>query len=186
MKKSCEKCGQEFTRPPSQMGRFCGTRCAYAARRKEVTEHRRIRYLPSHPLSGSTGLVSAARAILYDRIGPGWHECHWCRRKVRWLRGVRGNNPRALVADHVDSDPLNDAPGNIVPSCGTCNGTRTQQIEPTEFFVMQSGHRTRATRRVCLICKAQFLVATAQLRTPGKGLCCSRSCARRLPKAAPY
>lgn len=185
MERVCENCGDVFARPPSLIGRFCSKQCAYTARRKAVTEHRRILRAPEHPLAGSTGLVSAARAALYDKLGPGWHACHWCGRKVRWLIGVRGNPRTALVADHVDSDPLNDAIANLVPACGTCNATRTQSIKTGELFVVGSngkGNRTRATARTCLICGASFLVATAQLRTPGKGLCCSRSCARRLPR----
>jgi hypothetical protein len=178
---SCENCGTKFERPPSQLGRFCGKACAYAARRKRVTTYRRMRYLPSHPLAGRTGLVSDARRILYDRIGPGWHPCHWCGCKVRWVVGARGGGANALVADHVDSDPLNDAPGNIVPACVTCNGTRTQSIKAGELFVVRpNGTRTRATERTCAVCGSKFLVAKAQLRIPGKGLACSRSCARKL------
>lgn len=181
----CENCGATFERPPSQLGRFCSKACGYAARRKPVTNHRRMQYAPGHPLSGATGLVSAARKILYDRIGPGVHVCHWCGKNIRWIKGVRGHSTGAVIADHVDSDPLNDEPENIVPSCGTCNATRTQSIKSGELFVVRSnGTRTRATKRLCVICQAEFLVVNAELRSSGKGQCCSRSCARRLPRAA--
>lgn len=184
MQRDCEYCGEAFSRPPSQLGQFCSARCAYAARRKTVTAYRRMRYLPTHPLAGSTGLVSDARVVLYEKVGPGWHRCHWCEARIRWVVGTRGNARDSLIADHVDSNPLNDDPANLVPSCGPCNGSRARVIKPSEDYVVRKdGSKTRATRRICLICGSQFLVATAQLRTPGTGLCCSRSCARRLPRA---
>lgn len=179
MEKSCERCGKPYNRPPALAGRFCSKQCAYAARRKERPKYRRQRYLPDHPLAGATGLVSDARVVLYARVGPGWHACHWCGAKVRWLINRRGNARGALIADHLDGDPLNDSPDNVVVSCGGCNGTRGRVIQAGELFVANGAARTRAVERVCARCHRPFLVGVAQARTPGKGLYCSRSCARR-------
>lgn len=178
MENNCERCGARYSRAPSLLGRFCSTECGYAARTMERTTHRRMRYLPTHPLSGKTGLVSAARALLFDRIGPGWHACHWCSRVVEWRVGEPGNARDALIADHVDGDELNDAPDNVVPSCGSCNGTRARKVNDTEeYIVRKNGTRLRATRTVCHCCGETFFVAPSAL-LDGKGLFCSRSCAR--------
>jgi hypothetical protein len=182
MEKTCENCGKTFDRPPSLIGRFCSSTCAYSARRKPLTEHRRIRYLPEHPLAGHSGLVSEARVVLFARIGPGAHRCHWCGGKVRWRKGQRGNLVDALVADHVDNNPLNDAPDNVVASCGSCNGNRTQKIKGGEAFVVNAnGTRARAVEKACAACAKVFLAIPAQVRS-GRGRFCSRSCARSAPR----
>jgi len=184
MKANCERCGKPYSRPPALIGRFCSKSCAYAAMRKDSTTVRRMRYLPSHPLAGKTGLVSEARAVLFERVGPGWHPCHWCGKKVRWLRNRRGSVKGALVADHLDSNQLNDSPENIVASCGSCNGTRTQSIKDGELFVTRyNGARARAIERTCAACQAPFLVIISQSRNPAKGRYCSRSCARKAPRS---
>jgi hypothetical protein len=184
MDNHCVRCGIKYSRPPALIGSYCSKQCAYADRRKSVTGVRRMRYLPTHPLAGKTGLVSEARVILFERLGPGWHSCHWCGKKVRWLHNRRGAVKGALVADHLDSNPLNDFPKNLVASCGTCNGTRTRAIRSGELFVIRcDGTRTRAIERTCLTCRSPFLTPIAESRYPNKGRYCSRSCARRAPRS---
>jgi hypothetical protein len=74
-----------------------------------------------HPLADRWGHVLEHRAVLYDAIGPGEHPCHWCGKPVSWLAPQRVNG---LDVDHVDFDPLNNDPGNLVPSCNSCNVRR--------------------------------------------------------------
>lgn len=180
MDSKCKHCGTQYSRPASQIGSYCSKTCWHADQRKDENTSRRIRYLPEHPLAGATGLVAEARAVLYEQIGPGEHPCHWCGTKVRWMTGLRGNLAGSLIADHLNGDPLNDAADNIVPACGRCNGTRTQQIKPDEAFVVRSnGTRTRAVERACIMCGGAFFVPPAALKRPNRGLFCSRSCARK-------
>lgn len=81
-----------------------------------------------HPLAGQNGIVAEHRKVLYDKIGPGTHECHWhgtrqCgRTALTW--GGRGKN--AIRADHLDDDILNNSPDNLVPSCCGCNTWRSR------------------------------------------------------------
>lgn len=179
MDSTCKHCGAAYSRPASLIGTYCSKACGYAARRKDETTTRRVRYLPGHPLAGATGLVAEARVVLYAQIGPGEHPCHWCGTKVRWTTGLRGNLAGSLIADHLDSNELNDAPENIVPACGRCNGTRTQGIKPDEAFVVRhNGTRARAVKRACEQCGAAFFVPPSFVR-PGKARFCSRSCARK-------
>lgn len=183
MLKTCAFCAKSYNRPPSLAGSFCSKACAYAARRKDVTDHRRMRYLPNHPLAGKTGLVSEARTVLYTRIGGGVHQCHWCGCAIRWVTGRCGYTAGAIVADHVDNDPINDAQENIVASCGPCNGARTRKISKDELFVERSnGTRLRAVERTCAKCDKPFLIPPAFLRKPNGGLYCSLSCARKGPR----
>lgn len=63
------------------------------------------------------------RVVLYDAIGPGWHDCHHCGTAVSWDRTF----PRhldALVVDHLDDDKANNELSNLVPSCQPCNTKR--------------------------------------------------------------
>src|SRR4030067_38775 len=178
MKATCKYCNNTYSRPPSLIGNFCSKTCAYLARKKEFTKHRRIRYLPMHPLAGKTGLVSAARAILFDAIGIEPHPCYWCGKLVAWHIGEKGNLADALIADHRDNNPLNDSPENIIPSCGSCNGSRSRTVKDGEIFIVRkNGTRLRAIECVCAFCNKPFLAIPAAI-AQGRGRFCSRSCAR--------
>lgn len=80
-----------------------------------------------HPLASRSGLLLLHRKLLYDRIGPGWHPCHWCGEPVEWRAGRLAKG--ALVVDHVDHDKLNNSPENLVPSCNPCNCHRVRGEE---------------------------------------------------------
>lgn len=110
---------------------------------------------PDHPLADSTGCVRVHRAVLFDKIGPGEHECHWCPRLVSW----EGRGINRLVADHLDDDRWNNAPENLVPACRRCNTERT--INPHFPWGCRQGHRWTeestyrrpdTNARTCLIC----------------------------------
>ena len=83
---------------------------------------------PDHPLASKRGVVYVHRMVLYDKIGPGTHPCHWCGKPVTWRPGVRYGD--ALVADHLDFDPSNNDPANLVPSCHLCNCVRHRPKPP--------------------------------------------------------
>lgn len=76
-----------------------------------------------HPLAMKGGRVAQHRVVLYEKIGPGDHLCNWCGACVSWDKSwpVHSN---ALVTDHLDHDRLNNDPGNLVPSCQSCNVRR--------------------------------------------------------------
>lgn len=73
-----------------------------------------------HPLAVKNGTVYVHRMVLYERLGEGTHQCHWCKIDVVW----RGHGPHKLVADHLDGNKLNNEPHNLVASCHKCNSTR--------------------------------------------------------------
>lgn len=73
-----------------------------------------------HPLAVE-GAVAEHRKVLYDAIGPGPHECHWCKRTLAWGNGIEG-----ICVDHLDGDKLNNNPANLAPSCHKCNWDRSK------------------------------------------------------------
>jgi len=80
---------------------------------------------PGHPLARTIGWVLEHRAVLFDRIGPGWHRCHWCDMRVAWHKQY----PRdldGLVVDHLDADKTNNVLSNLVPACNPCNMNRVR------------------------------------------------------------
>jgi hypothetical protein len=132
-------------------------------------------YRPGHPLSDRNGYVGEHRAVLYDRIGPGPHHCHWCGTEVNWMPGS-GARRGALVVDHLDNDAFNNADANLVPACQPCNGTRGRRIGADETFITaRSGRRFRAVQRTCLTCGAGFLAIKSHV-AKGDGKFCSRAC----------
>lgn len=144
-----------------------------------------MRHCPGHPLAGKGGLLAEARAVLFDRLGPGPHPCHWCGKLVDWRVGKRGNgnHPDALVADHVNSDGLDDSPENIVGACGTCNMLRSRRVQDDELFIERGGTRHRAVERVCGTCDAPFLIEVTNAKA-GEGKYCSILCMQRRPRPA--
>lgn len=115
------------------------------------------------------------RVVLYDKIGPGPHPCHWCGKPVDWTTNRNGGIGQ-LVADHVNDDRGDNRPENIVPSCRGCNGQRSHRVEDDESFVVNAtGHRIRSVERYCAMCGTRFLVPRSALAR-GEGRYCSRRC----------
>lgn len=76
--------------------------------------YRRLTGQWDHPLALPDGTVFEHRKVLYDKIGPGPHRCHWrCGRILTWDGGPQ----LGICADHLDNDKLNNDPENLVPSC---------------------------------------------------------------------
>lgn len=107
--------------------------------------------LAGHPLAWNSGWVHEHRAVLWAKIGPGTHACHWCGKPVRWggPRQGREGKPTALIADHLDGFALNNAPENLVPSCFSCNLTRR-----TPRVCGQCGSSLEGRRRHARFCSA--------------------------------
>lgn len=85
--------------------------------------YRRVR-IPGHPLTDKSGRVWEHRAVLYNKIGIGPHECHWCGALVDWLPRA---DPAALQVDHLNNDGGDNRPENLVASCRNCNSGRGAQ-----------------------------------------------------------
>lgn len=73
-----------------------------------------------HVVAQSNGMAYEHRKVLYDAIGIGPHQCHWCKGDIEWM----ATGPHKLVVDHLDGDKSNNNRGNLVPSCHKCNSTR--------------------------------------------------------------
>lgn len=69
----------------------------------------------THPVA-KNGQAYEHRAVLFDKIGPGVHDCHWCGKAVEWFVD--------LTVDHLDCVKGNNDPGNLVPCCAGCNRRR--------------------------------------------------------------
>lgn len=76
-----------------------------------------------HLLARFNGHVMMHRVVLFEVIGLGPHQCHWCLAPVNWTHGLMAG---ALVVDHVDRDRSNNDPSNLVPSCNHCNTARQE------------------------------------------------------------
>lgn len=83
------------------------------------------RWQPSHPVAMPSGAVFSHRVVLYAKIGPGEHSCHWCGEVVSWE--ITYPTPGALVTDHLDNCKTNNDPSNLVPSCQPCNSSRAHK-----------------------------------------------------------
>ena len=81
-----------------------------------------------HPIATSNHQVPEHRKVLYDKIGPGVHQCTWCNRDLEWTRGRPG-----IWADHLDGNKTNNVPENLVPSCWLCNFRRGRAGNPTDW-----------------------------------------------------
>jgi len=193
MRRICRWCGTEFDALPGNVrkgyGNYCSRKCGafgrWDGKRVDYGYERRVQ--PDHPLANKNGQVRVHRAVLFDLIGDGTHPCRWCGKPVTWRRPGAGwgtqNGLGVLLPDHLDGNPRNNAPENLVPSCNHCNVWRSspRKVRDDELFVLHSyGWRVRAMRRICETCGAEFL-ARANL-PPGSGRFCSVPCARCAPR----
>ena len=85
-------------------------------------------FTTDHPLACG-GKVGEHRVVLYEKIGPGTHHCHWCGIDVVWVAGSGARSSLAagtqrLIAAHLDGDRANNAPENVVASCTACSSLR--------------------------------------------------------------
>lgn len=80
-----------------------------------------------HTLSEKSGWAYEHRVVLYEKVGSGPQRCTWCGCELHW-HPQPGQMP--VRADHLDKDPANNAPENIVVSCHNCNitGYRRKKI----------------------------------------------------------
>lgn len=187
---TCGTCRVVFS-TPSRRRSFCSPRCYHASPtrrlpRTDKPKQSRVQRATGHPIAPPSGFVAVCRLVLYEKVGPGSHPCHWCGTTVEWLPG-HGTIKGALIADHLDWNIHNNSPENLVPSCNDCNahrlsGPREKRIKPGELFVTNAnGSRSRAMKQTCADCGTEFVARIAQIKI-GRGLFCSRSCARRQPR----
>lgn len=185
MERTCENCGTSFLQKgTTNPRRFCTSDCYKQSprgpRKAKVKWARRMKLI-DHPLSKTNGLVSVSRRNLYDTIGDGPHTCHWCQCLIDWKQDL-GNG--LITADHLDGNPDNNAPENLVAGCHACSSSRRKGNIKTGELTLNTGKgRTRAVQRECENCGKTFLTVPSQIRA-GRGRFCSRQCARS-PRTCP-
>jgi hypothetical protein len=134
------------------------------------------------PTTANRVRVYAHRLILWQTLGPGQHPCHWCGRPLDWEPGFGG-----ITTDHLNDDPRDNRPENLVVSCHGCNSGRSihqrafrPAIGQGEDWLPTHGRRgpgrVRATRLNCQECGAEFLAENARVKR-GTVRFCSRHCA---------
>lgn len=132
-------------------------------------------WAPNHPLRDGRGTLWQHRAVLFETIGPGSHQCHWCERLVTWRARRGAPEVDDLVVDHLDGNRSNNEPSNLVPACQPCNvaaGYNPRVIDDGEVHIVRKkGTRLRAVERVCAQCGATFLKEPSASPTY-----CSRAC----------
>lgn len=77
-------------------------------------------YVPEHVLARKSGVVTMQRLVLFGKVGLGPHRCHWCEKWVNWGWPMADR----LTVDHLDWDPSNNDPSNLVVACHGCNSKR--------------------------------------------------------------
>lgn len=76
----------------------------------------KIKGAGGHPVADKRGSAYSHRLVLFAKLGPGLHPCHWCSTDLEW--GVD------LTTDHLNDDCTDNDPDNLVPCCQSCNTRR--------------------------------------------------------------
>lgn len=140
-------------------------------------------YKHGHFLAGKDGRVGEHRFNLFEKIGPGTHQCYWCKTKVTWIKHQR-TSKGSLVVDHLDNNKQNNNFKNIVPACHSCNVWRDHPdaINNKDLFITKkNGHKARAIQRTCLTCGNPTFTVNADTRS-NRGRYCSRICMYNRPR----
>jgi len=144
--------------------------------------------LPNHPLASSNGIVAEHRVILYDKIGDGAHPCYFCGSPIHWAKGSRISKRKdTIYVDHLNKDTHDNCPGNLVPSCLSCNQKRRHDaIQKGEKIIIKpTGSKVRAFPKICHYCGKTFYVPRHLLNDPRKGKYCSQDCMYQRTQRSP-
>ena len=185
---TCAGCGIVVAAFKSEALRrkYCGASCYNQTRRLSYTPigYRNRGVSRDHPLSEGRNAIREHRLVLWDRVGPGAHPCHYCGTLVEWRVGVHAWHG-ALVAEHLDRNTANNDPSNIVVACQPCNiRNQARTVTDDEDFVMTSdGNRRRAIKHICARpeCGAEFLAALISKRKY-----CSSACFHETRRGKPW
>lgn len=80
-------------------------------------------WVPGHEMAGHDGKALHHRVVLFDALGLGPHQCHWCSKVINWRRG--------LHVDHVNTIRHDNRAENLVPACHRCNTQRHRWEDAT-------------------------------------------------------
>ena len=88
-----------------------------------------------HPIAGRRGRIPYHRFVLFEHLKrPKTSECFWCGVTLPWRVEMPHSVYHMVNVDHVDGDPSNKDPSNLVPSCAWCNTNRVWAQEHDEFW----------------------------------------------------
>lgn len=79
-----------------------------------------------HPACHKFGITPVHKLVLWDKLAGQDAKCNWCDKDIFWNSDDWNDK---LVADHVDTNKVNNEPSNLVPSCNRCNLTRGQKSD---------------------------------------------------------
>lgn len=78
--------------------------------------------IKGHPLAGAENKIYVHRRVLFDAIGPGVHNCHWCGTELEWF--LDKGHERSLHVDHLNDVGDDNRIENLVPCCVGCNNAK--------------------------------------------------------------
>lgn len=134
-------------------------------------------FIKGHPIATDRGLILKHRFALYEKIGPGPVNCHFCGDTIIW--GTTKANDEIRV-HCLDGDKTNIDPANLVPICICCLRIKTHHNPIPEghpVYVNRNGRRSRGVERTCELCSKTFVIESANARNnPKAGRFCSGSC----------
>lgn len=84
----------------------------------------RIELPEGHVLAEARGRSYLHRIRCFESLGcPHVSPCHWCGYKLPWKH--EDGQRFVINVDHLNEDPTDNSPANLVPSCWWCNANRS-------------------------------------------------------------
>lgn len=139
--RTCPMCSRPF-RPKSSQTAYCGRACANAAHSLRMIGRGNSRYLDG---SSYADWFRKMRPVIFERDGHRCVACGEVPEPTRFVRKGQASERSRLLVHHVDHDPRDNRPENLVSVCQPCHG-KHHKSTPTPFpwFAEYAGTASRS------------------------------------------
>lgn len=138
---TCPTCSTTFT-PKNTRREFCSRPCANAAHAKRMTGMGNSRYRDG---TSYADWFRSMRPLIFERDGGVCRACQQVAPPLRYKRLGKWVERSLMLVHHIDHDPRNNLPGNLILLCQQCHGIHHKSARtPFPWFAEYAAQASRS------------------------------------------